>query len=256
MSFLQKALATIGIGAMRIDTRLSRPSFRTGENVEGTVVIMGGNVDQEVDTIFLSLLTKYSRESNEKLYDDHTVIDKIKISEPFTVLKNEIIEVPFIFPLSKSVPVTLGETKVWVKSGADIKNAVDPRDEDYITIKPSVFMSEILENIISLGFSIHTARCLEAPARIKKNQQYVQEFVFEPTDEELKEKLDDLEVIFFAEAEDVYELIIEVDKKAETGNPYLVNEIDDNESIVLLRVRKDELSGFQERLKQVIDHYS
>ena len=255
MSFLQKALATIGIGAAKIDTRLSRPSFRAGEKVEGTIMIMGGNVDQEIDTIFLSLLTNYTRESNERFYHDLATIDKIKISEPFTVLKNEIIEVPFTFPLALSVPVTLGETKVWVKSGADIKHAVDPSDEDTIIIKPSTFMSEILESILSLGFKINTARCLEASSRIKKHQQYVQEFVFEPTVKEWIGKIDDLEVIFFAETEEVYELMIEVNRKSEKANHYRLNEIDD-ESIVLLRGRRDEFAGFQERLKQVIDQYS
>ncbi|TDL34810.1 sporulation protein [Jeotgalibacillus sp. S-D1] len=255
MSLITKALATIGIGSLKIDTRLLRPSFRCGEDVEGVVVIKGGNVEQEVDTIYVSLLTNFIRESNGKLYQDLAVIDQIKLSEPFNILQNEIFELPFSFQIPLSTPITMNDTKVWVKTGADIKKAVDPKDIDSLTIKPSYFMTEILEMVLSLGFSLRTTQCIEAPARFQRKQRYIQQFVFDPQGEPFTNKLDDLEIVFIAESEEVYELLIEIDQKsAETGTASL--EDGDDESIVRMRIRQDDACDFKAKLLQIIEQYT
>jgi len=256
MSIINKALASIGIGATKIDTRLSQPSYRAGEAMNGTVVIKGGTVDQEVDEIFLTLLTSYTRESNDKAYEDLAQIIKFKVSEPFKVMQNEIIEIPFSFDLPHSTPITTNVTKIWLKTGADIKHAVDPRDEDSVIIKPSIFMSEIIEHILSIGFVLRNANCFEAPSRFKKNHPFVQEFIFEPSTGPYYGLLDELEIIFFAESEEVYELLIEVDRKNGLGNSALLMDDDHFESIVRKRLRKDEISDFSEKLEQIIKQYS
>lgn len=254
MSLITKALATIGIGSLKIDTKLLRPSFRCGEDVEGVVVIKGGNVDQEVDTIYVSLLTNFTRESNGKLYQDLAVIHQIKLAEPFIILQNEIIEVPFSFKIPLATPITMNDTKVWVKTGADIKKAVDPKDIDTVIIKPSTYMTEILETVLSLGFTLRTTRCIEAPDRFQKTQRYIQQFVFDPKGEAFTNKLDDLEIVFIAESEDVYELLIEIDQKSAQLDTEMLE--DDDESIVRMRIRQDNACDFKIKLLQIIDQYS
>lgn len=251
MSFFNKALASLGIGATKVNTRLSRSTFKAGETVDGVVVIKGGNVEQSVDTIYLTLFTNYSRTSNDRSYEDHAIIKHIKVAEPFVVMQDEIIEVKFSFILPLNSPVTTGQTAVWVKTGVDIKNAVDPSDEDSLTIGPSPFMSEILDSITSLGFSIRTAHCFEAPNRFRGKQDFIQEFEFEPLSGVFEGKLDELEVIFFAENDESYELLIEVDRKSSANDRF-----DSDESIVRMRVRKSEIAEFSLRFKQTIEQYS
>ena len=39
---------------------------------------------------------------------------------------NENREIPFSFQLPYETPLTYGKSKVWIKTGMDIKNALDP----------------------------------------------------------------------------------------------------------------------------------
>ena len=59
MSFVNKLLASVGIGSATVDTKIFRSELVPGEKVEGIVQIRGGNVEQEIDSIYLSLYTTY-----------------------------------------------------------------------------------------------------------------------------------------------------------------------------------------------------
>lgn len=59
MSFVNKLLASVGIGSATVDTKIFRSELVPGEEVEGIVQIRGGNVEQQIDSIYLSLYTTY-----------------------------------------------------------------------------------------------------------------------------------------------------------------------------------------------------
>lgn len=65
MSFLKRTLASIGIGAARVDTILDNERTHPGDELSGTVHIQGGDTAQEVEHIELSLMTRYLHEVGE-----------------------------------------------------------------------------------------------------------------------------------------------------------------------------------------------
>lgn len=88
---------------------------------------------------------------NDTKITNESVSDKVRVSEPFTIGANEVVEIPFSFTLPFYVPVSYGKTKVWITTGADIKNAVDPTDQDYIIVEPSRFSIQRINRFVCKG---------------------------------------------------------------------------------------------------------
>ena len=126
MSFFDKVFASIGIGSASVDTKLEKDMYMPGEIVKGVVEIRGGKVAQQIDDIYLSLNTTYLKESDDKKYNVTATIERFRITSPFTIGKNERKEIPFSFDLPIDTPLSIGKSKIWVTTGLDIKNAVDP----------------------------------------------------------------------------------------------------------------------------------
>ena len=74
IKMLNKMLASLGIGNAKVDTKLQTSKFTAGDVVSGVTEIKGGNVDQQIDTIYLTLYTTYLKEANDKEYYDKAVV--------------------------------------------------------------------------------------------------------------------------------------------------------------------------------------
>jgi len=57
MSFFNKVLASVGIGAATVDTILEKEEVMFGEEIKGIVNIRGGNTEQRIDDIYLTINT-------------------------------------------------------------------------------------------------------------------------------------------------------------------------------------------------------
>ena len=57
MSLFNKVLASVGIGAATVDTKLERDQVDPGEELKGVVEIRGGNTEQRIDDIYLTINT-------------------------------------------------------------------------------------------------------------------------------------------------------------------------------------------------------
>ncbi|WP_461671282.1 sporulation protein, partial [Mycobacterium tuberculosis] len=78
-------MASVGIGAAKVDTLLERASYSPGEDVRGVVRIYGGSVDQQIDGIDLSIMTYYIKEVNDSKMKKNVELGKVRISPPITV---------------------------------------------------------------------------------------------------------------------------------------------------------------------------
>lgn len=76
MSLFNKALASIGIGAATVDTKLEKATYRAGKVMHGEIMVRGGHVEQQIDAIYVSVHTTYLREANDKKYTDVAAIQK------------------------------------------------------------------------------------------------------------------------------------------------------------------------------------
>ena len=65
MSFFNKVLGAVGIGAAKIDTLLTNTEVEPGGEVSGIVRITGGKTEQNIKKIDLDLVCNYTVEIEE-----------------------------------------------------------------------------------------------------------------------------------------------------------------------------------------------
>lgn len=207
----KKLLASIGIGSSQVDARLEQESLIPGDVVKGEVHITGGDVAQEIDEIYMYVVTHYEREVNDKKVKEECTLVKYRLTERFHLQPKENKVLPFSFQLPYETPLTMGRQPVYLRTGLDIKNAIDPGDSDFIEVRPHPLMEKVLEAIQSIGFQLYKVDC-EYNRYLGRTYPFVQEFEFRPTGS-FRKRLEELEAVFYLREGEV-EVLLELDKRA------------------------------------------
>jgi sporulation-control protein len=256
MSFFNKVFASVGIGAATVDTKLQKDTVVPGEEISGVVEIKGGNVEQNIDVILLSLHTTYMKEVDDKKFPQTALIEQVRLNEPFTIQPKETKQIPFSFRIPLDTPVSLGRSRIWVSTGLDIKNAVDPTDKDYLKVVPHELTQAVLNAVSELGFRLREVDCEAASYRLRRRLPFVQEFEFVPVSGAFRGKLDELEVVFYPISQTETEIYMQVDRKARGLGGFLSEALEMDESHVHFKVHASELSSIREKIASVIQKYS
>lgn len=256
MSFFNKMLASVGIGSAKVDTKLEKSSYEAGEHIKGEVEIYGGNVEQQINAIYLTIYTTYIKEVDDKKYTSKAPIQQFKVSDPFLINGDETKIIPFSFKLPLDVPITAGKTQVWVATELDIQSGVDSDDKDYIEIRPSKIASRILDEVQQLGFRLRQVECQQASFKYRHNYPFIQEFEFVPTNGAFRGRLDELEISFLSQTESQVELLMQVDRKARGLGGFLAEALDADETHIRLTVTQQDLHTLNGQLKQIISKYA
>lgn len=251
---LKKWLASVGIGSAKVDTQLENAHLTPGEVVQGKVVIQGGSIDQQVDRINLFVMTEAVREKEDRKVYEKVELGAFSICDAFTIGVGEKKELDFQFILPIHTPPTLGRTKVWIQTGLDVPNAIDPNDRDYIKVDTHRNMNTVLVALTNgLGF-----RLRQVQMEYSRQYRYVQEFEFIPGNE-FRRDLDELEVIFFM-AENRVDLILQVDRRAKGLGGLLAEALEMDESYVKASFTSEEIeqgaSSIAEKLRRKIAQFS
>ncbi|QWU17292.1 sporulation-control protein [Paenibacillus sophorae] len=257
MSMFKKVLASVGIGSAKVDTRLEEAQVVAGGTLRGVVSIRGGQVEQQIDAIYIYVKTQYEKEENDKKVTREAEIARILITEGFLLQAEEVREIPFELTVPERTPVSYRHTPVWLMTGLDIKMALDPSDHDYLEVLPSDNMQVIFGALDKLGFRLREVTNEYAP-RLGAGLPFVQEFEYVPT-REFRGALDELEVMFFPQGDDL-EMYIQIDRRARGLGGFLAEAIGTDESFIRFTLTGNELRrGVQEvssQLHQFISHYS
>ncbi|NMD70003.1 sporulation protein [Bacillus sp. DNRA2] len=256
MSLFNKVFASIGIGAATVDTKLERDTLVPGEAVKGIVEVRGGSVEQQIDAIYLSLFTTYLKESDDRKYTVNALIEQVRLNEPFVIKSQETKQIPFSFELPIDTPISLGRSKIWVQTGLDIKNAVDPTDKDFIKVIPNPLTEAVINVVNDLGFRLREVECEEAPYRIRKRLPFVQEFEFVPITGTYRGKLDELEIVFFPSSSSMTDIYMQVDRKARGLGGFLAEALEMDESHIHFTVSSGDLPSLREKINSVIQKFS
>ncbi|SFT00283.1 sporulation protein [Marininema halotolerans] len=191
-----KALASMGVGNATVDTRLETNQFQPGEVVRGEVRIRGGHALQRVDDIYLYLVVHYLKNGKKV---EH-ILQKYRLSESFTISEKGDQIIPFQIRLPYQTPMSCGRYPIYLKTGLDIKRAIDPRDRDRIEVFPHPTVEKMLGEVERSGFIMyrmfneHDPSCKEVP--------FIQIFQFKPA-EHYHGYLDELNLYFDVGSDDV-----------------------------------------------------
>lgn len=121
----EKLLSSLGIGAMNIETRIEKASFKADETIKGKIFLHGGDADQRISKIKLSLIEQVQNDTDESDFDVmENVLQVYEINSDQVVESKQTVEKPFEFALNhidfgKGISELTLRTYVYIDSGAD-----------------------------------------------------------------------------------------------------------------------------------------
>lgn len=255
MSLFGRMMASVGIGSAKVDTRLESNEVEPGGLMKGVVVIRGGSVEQEVGQIYLYLVADYIAEVNDTKVRRTAEVGQFRIGEPFTIKPGEVREFPFSATAPLHLPVTTGSNGVYLKTGLDISNAVDPSDADRVEVRPHPYVRTVLDAVSSLGFRLRKV----ATEEVRRGRlPFMQEFEFAPSGE-FRGSLDELELSFAVDPDGV-DILMQVDRRARGLSSMFAEAMGGDESFIRLRMEGAQLrrgpAAVADELRAIIRRYA
>lgn len=254
MSFVKRALSSMGIGAARVDTIIFGDQFVPDSTISGMVMLYGGELEQQIDEIYFLLKASYYSEADKGIIKKTMPLTSYQINEPFIIGAGEEKELPLSIQLPSYTPLTLGSTDVWVQTGLDIKSSVDPIDKDYIEVMPGNLMGALFDSLDQLGFQLKKVTCEPTKYYYKRFTPLLQKFEFRPASGPFRGRLDELEIITFVSEENV-KVFIQVDRRARGLSGLFVEGLDLDESKVQFAFGADDLPRLTDLTFQHINSY-
>ncbi|NQX59854.1 sporulation protein [Paenibacillus qinlingensis] len=234
MSFFKKMMAKVGIGNIDFDTQFHTEAFVPGELVEGVIIAKGGSVEQKVDKIYFKIMTQYRKPSPSesdpnRMLTESVEIANILLGESLEFAPGQTIEIPFYFVLPHETPISIGVSPIWIRTGMDIDNAIDPSDRDDIEVLAHPHTSVIFEALEELGFHLHKAENEYFP-QANYYLPFIQNFEFVPyKNSEYGRSVEELELVFYPDKNGV-KILLEFDRKARGFKGLLAEMLDMDES--------------------------
>jgi len=217
MSLFKKAMASLSIGAATVDAVLEQPELVPGQQVDFTIRVRGGAVEQQIDNIYLNICCQYFEEREKHRGEGETVTEKVgqvysltqwSLPEMFVIAPGEdrIFNASFVLPFN--TPITLGEGKVWLETGLDIQFAIDPSDTDLLVVRPDAMMAGLFEALTQAGLQLRQVECEAARGF---DLPFVQEFEFVPVAGAFLGRWKELEIVVWRDEQQL-NLWFEVDR--------------------------------------------
>jgi sporulation-control protein len=217
----QKVLASFGQGGAKVDARLLDRSVRPGGALRGEVLLAGGQVDQEVESLAVTLLARVEADGVAGRPGEVTDLpfQTVQLAGRELIRAGAQVTVPFEVQLPWETPITtvfgkyLTGMAIGLQTNLNLANvAVDPQDVDAVSIEPVPAQHRILDALSRLGFQFRAAG-LEKNRLDGVEQQlpFFQEIHFTPS-QSFAPVFNDLAVSFLARPRDV-QVVLAVNKK-------------------------------------------
>lgn len=217
----QKVLASFGQGGAKVDARLLDRSVRPGATLRGEVLLAGGQVDQEVESLSVTLLARVETAAPAGRPAELTDLpfQTVQLAGKELIRAGQQVTVPFEVQMPWETPITsvLGKYLTGMAVGLQTNlnlasTVVDPQDVDAVAIEPVPAQHRILDALSHLGFQFREAG-LERNRIDGVDQQlaFFQEIHFTPS-RAFAGAFNDLAVTFLARPRDV-QVVLAVDKK-------------------------------------------
>ncbi|TMO60273.1 sporulation protein [Pseudoalteromonas aurantia] len=257
MSFFKKVLGTVGIGAAKVDAILEYNQIAPGEEISGTVKIVGGKIEQEINKIDLNVVCNYTVEKENDdgesvtINKNHTLA-KYHINESFTISPSEEKLIPFAFDLALEAPITVGQSRTWLTTNLDIDMALDKSDKDFIHVTPTELQQAVIDSLEELGFKLYESDCEGIESASFSRLPFVQELEFKTISGDFHGRFDEVEIVFFNRGEQL-EVIFEIDRKAKGLMGFFAEALDLDESNARLVVTEDDIEDLEDHIYTILE---
>lgn len=160
MSMFNRFLASAMYGGSQIDTLLERGRYAPGEQMRGIVKLRGGPLSRRIEAIHLILQTDYAEPYLPDGMSRTCTLMCYPVCSYVSVEPLETKDLPFRIQLPAHLPLTIGETSVWLQTAMETGEVREPSDEDRIEVIPSVEQSIVIDAVNRLGFRLRSVHCL------------------------------------------------------------------------------------------------
>lgn len=203
---LEKTLASIGIGSAQLETRLEKQRYRQGDLVLGEITVRGGDVEQEIDAIYMHIVTPDLSGGEGYLFATYQLATSLEIGPDHGTKV-----IPFEFYLPHDIPVTLDNYPIYIKVGFDSDHAGDLHEEDQIEVLPHLLVEQVLAAMDNIGFQLVAVEYKEG--EFFAELPFAQQFEFEATGE-LAEALNKVGFFFRPDEEGSLEVLMKMEDHA------------------------------------------
>jgi len=239
---LKKILAGLGINGVKVNFEIDNDVVELGGIVRGTVYVSGGEIDQVISEILISLEVSSRYKAEDEIRHVHQEIASGIVASQLMVKANSPeISFPIQFELPYNIPISTPNTRYQFRTNLDIPNAIDAKDIDEISIRPNHYVQCLLDAIELLGF--------RSKGESGSFNGKFQQFEYVPT-MFLRGKLDELEVYFEAQ-EDRINIMLQIDKKVKGFFASAIDDLDLDERHVNFCLSKDQL-GSREQTSEIL----
>ena len=217
----QKVMASLGQGGATVDARIIDRNVRPGGTLHGEVLLVGGQVDQEVESLAVTLLARVEEggEDGREAVAQDLPFQNVHLAGRELVKAGAQITVPFEVQMPWETPITtvfgkyLTGMAVGLQTNLNLaRTVVDPQDVDAIPIEPLPAQHRLLDALSRLGFQFRSAG-LQKDRIDGADQQlpFFQEINFAPSPQFTK-IFNEVSISFLARPNDV-QVILDVNKK-------------------------------------------
>ena len=218
----KKILASVGIGAAKVDTVLETEHLQPGQKFQAQIIVNGGDVVQEVTGLELALMTRIKHDGENGEYFTNHVLEKWSVGERFSIGPGEQKVIPFEARLHSETPITeinagYNYSFVWIETGLDIDLALDPSDKDTLHIYPNEAVKTCLAAMEKLGFTLVKADVEQGYLKAADFQSFsgcYQELEYRPNSQSIF-GIQEIELSFVPEAHKTH-VLIELDRAFRT----------------------------------------
>ncbi|WP_017626354.1 sporulation protein [Nocardiopsis chromatogenes] len=208
--------ASPGIGGPRVETVISNPHVRPGEQVHGHIDLVGGAAPAHIGRIFLG--TRARVEADDGEHRPPMDAGTVHLGGPFMLAPGEHRRIPFSYPLSIQAPLTfawghpLRGSELGLSTFVEIGGSVSATDLDPLAVHPLPAQQAVLDAVAGLGFGlIETGMEHGSITGVRHELPYHQEFEFRPGPNYVS-RMEELELAFVAAPLGVL-VVLEADKR-------------------------------------------
>lgn len=212
-----KVMASFGQGGATVDARLLDRNVRPGGTLHGEVILLGGQVDQEVESLAVTLLARVEQGTEGATTD--LPFQNLQLAGRELVRTGAQIKVPFEVQMPWETPVTtvfgkyLTGMAVGLQTNLNLaRTVVDPQDVDAIPIEPLPAQHRILDAMTRIGCQFRSANLVkDRVAGVDQQLEFFQEINFAPP-QGFASVFNEIAVTFLARPRDV-QVVLDVDKR-------------------------------------------